>query len=293
MVFMAGVYLAEKLKNPNELLLILLAKKSIERQFMKALTKKALSTTTLAIFCSFSFIASATASQEVDDASYALGASIGNYVSSKIYEQTELGLDVKVDTVVEGVLDALYGNGKMSDEQILTHLNERVELLNAARDKRFEEVAAKNFAEGEAYLASNRSKSAVTQTASGLQYEVLSLGKGIKPLESDVVTVHYKGYLVDGTLFDDSYARNEPNRFALMSVIDGWKEGIALMPEGSKFRLTIPSELAYGKEAVGMIPPSSTLIFEVELVKVEKPGENSKGMGLSGMGMGGMMGMGH
>ncbi len=259
---------------------------------MKALTTKALSTTALAILCSFSFVASASQmSQEVNDASYALGASVGHYISGKIYDQTELGLEVNVDTVVEGVIDALRGNGKMSDEQILTHLNERVEQLNAARDAQLEAISKQNLAAGEAYLASNLSNPAVKQTDSGLQYEVLSLGDGRKPLESDVVTVHYKGQLVDGTLFDDSYARNEPNRFALLSVIDGWKEGIALMPEGSKFRLTIPAELAYGKEAVGIIPPSSTLIFDVELVKVEKPGENSKGMGLSGMGMGGMMGV--
>lgn len=87
--------------------------------------------------------------------------------------------------------------------------------------------------------------------------------------------------------------RDEPNRFALMTVIEGWQEGIQLMPEGSIYRLSIPTELAYGERQVGVIPPNSTLVFDVELMKVESPGENSHGMGLSGMGMGGMMGTGH
>ncbi|GIU19881.1 peptidyl-prolyl cis-trans isomerase [Shewanella colwelliana] len=261
---------------------------------MKMFAKTALSTTTFAVLCGLSFVVSASETrQQVDDASYALGASVGHYISGKIYSQVELGAEVNVDIVVEGVIDALKGKGKMSDEEILTHLNARVELLNAAKDARIEAISVKNLAEGAAYLANNKTNSAVTVTSTGLQYEVLELGEGVKPLESNVVTVHYKGQLVDGTVFDDSYERNEPNRFALMSVIDGWKEGIALMPEGSTFRLTIPAELAYGKEQVGIIPPSSTLIFDVELLKVEEPGANSHGMGLSGMGMGGMVGMGH
>ncbi|WP_119977120.1 FKBP-type peptidyl-prolyl cis-trans isomerase [Shewanella algidipiscicola] len=261
---------------------------------MKTITKKSLSMTTLSLLCGFSLMASASeVSQEVNDASYAMGASVGHYISGKIYNQTELGAEIHIDTVIQGMIDALKGEGKMSDEEILTHLNARAEQLNTIREQRIEDLSIKNIAAGSAYLATNKTNPGVTVTDSGLQYEVITLGSGRKPLESDVVTVHYKGQLVDGTVFDSSYDRNEPNRFALMSVIDGWKEGIALMPEGSTFRLTIPSELAYGKEVVGIIPPSSTLIFDVELVKVEEPGENSKGMGLSGMGMGGMMGSGH
>ena len=254
---------------------------------MKASLLKSCRVTTLALALSGSFFAVASESpQEVEDASYALGASVGHYISGKIYNQVDLGAQVNIDTVVKGVVDALKGEGKMSNEEILTHLNARAEWLNNAKSAKLEALANKHLAEGQAYLASNKSKAGVTATESGLQYEVLKQGDGPKPVESDVVTVHYVGKLLDGTEFDNSYERDEPNRFALMSVIDGWKEGIALMPVGSTYRLTIPAELAYGKEVVGIIPPGSTLIFDVELLKLEAPGENAHGMGLSGMGMG-------
>ncbi|WP_394132246.1 FKBP-type peptidyl-prolyl cis-trans isomerase [Shewanella maritima] len=262
---------------------------------MKSMIKHTFSMTCIAVLCGASFMASAQekAPQEVENASYALGASVGKYISSRVYSQVELGLDVEIDTVVTGVIDALKDQTRMSDEDILTHLNTRAEMLNAANDARVAAIAAENLEKGQAFLANNQSKSGVKQTDSGLQYEVLSKGDGKTPLESDVVTVHYKGQLIDGTVFDDSFERDEPNRFPLLTVIDGWKEGIALMPEGSRYRLTIPAELAYGERQVGIIPPNSTLIFEVELVKVEAPGENAHGMGLSGMGMDGMMGSYH
>ncbi|QYJ82781.1 FKBP-type peptidyl-prolyl cis-trans isomerase [Shewanella rhizosphaerae] len=266
----------------------------IESVNMKANLLKSCRVTTLALACTWSFFATASESpQEVEDASYALGASVGHYISGKIYNQVDLGAQVKVDTVIQGVIDALKGEGKMSNEEILTHLNARAEWLNNAKAAKLEALASKHQAEGQAYLAANQAKPGVKVTESGLQYEVIKQGDGPKPVESDVVTVHYVGKLLDGTEFDNSYERDEPNRFALLSVIDGWKEGIALMNVGSTYRLTIPAELAYGKEVVGVIPPGSTLIFDVELLKMEAPGENAHGMGLSGMGMGGMMGMGH
>ncbi|WP_076412258.1 FKBP-type peptidyl-prolyl cis-trans isomerase [Shewanella sp. UCD-KL12] len=259
---------------------------------MKKMTKTSLAVITgLSLFVSGFSMANDAANTDLQKESYSIGASLGKYVSSQIYSQTQLGVDVDVDQVIQGVLDSLKGEQKFSDEEILTLLNQRAEQLNSAREARDAQIAQASLKAGVEYLASNKKSAKVTETESGLQYEVITLGEGRKANPEDVVTVHYKGMLIDGTEFDNSYDRDEPNRFALMSVIEGWQEGITLMPEGSTFKLSIPAELAYGDKQVGIIPPSSTLIFEVELVKVEEPGENSHGMGLSGMGMGGMMGM--
>ena len=125
-------------------------------------------------------------------------------------------------------------------------------------------------AQGEQFLEENKLKDGVKVTESGLQYEVLKLGKGPKPKETDKVKVHYHGTLIDGTVFDSSVDRGEPIVFGLDQVIKGWTEGVQLMPVGSKFRFYIPQELGYGSRAAGSIPPYSTLIFEVELLGIEK-----------------------
>ncbi len=124
--------------------------------------------------------------------------------------------------------------------------------------------------EGEQFLAENRLKDGVMETESGLQYEVLTMGKGPKPQATDRVKVHYHGTLINGTVFDSSVERGEPAEFGLNQVISGWTEGLQLMPVGSKFRFYIPQELAYGSRATGNIPPYSTLIFEVELLDIVK-----------------------
>ncbi|MCG9728419.1 FKBP-type peptidyl-prolyl cis-trans isomerase [Shewanella sp. Isolate13] len=261
---------------------------------MKTFTKTTLAVVTgFTLFMSANSMAATELTSDVQKESYSIGASLGKYISGQIYSQTELGAEVDVDLVIEGVVDALKNNPQFSDEEILTFLNQRAEQLNAAREAAEAKIALANVTAGNEFLAENKKKDGVKETESGLQYEVISEGEGRKPNPQDVVTVHYKGFLIDGTEFDDSYKRNEPNRFALMSVIEGWQEGIPLMSEGSTYKFAIPAALAYGDKQVGIIPPSSTLVFEVELVKVEAPGENAHGMGLSGMGMGGMMGGGH
>jgi FKBP-type peptidyl-prolyl cis-trans isomerase len=123
--------------------------------------------------------------------------------------------------------------------------------------------------EGKKFLEENAHKEGVKTTASGLQYEVLKEGDGPKP-DSPMrrVTVHYEGRLTNGSVFDSSYKRNQPATFGLNQVISGWTEGVQLMPEGSKYRFYIPSELGYGSRGAGSIPPNSTLIFDVELLKV-------------------------
>ena len=123
---------------------------------------------------------------------------------------------------------------------------------------------------GREFMEQNAKNDSVVQTQSGLQYMVLKEGTGAKPGPTDEVTVHYTGKLLDGTVFDSSVERGEPATFPLDKVIAGWTEGLQLMSEGSKYRLFIPSELAYGSKGTGDILPNSTLIFDVELIKVEK-----------------------
>ena len=125
-------------------------------------------------------------------------------------------------------------------------------------------------AKGEAFLAENATREGVTTTPSGLQYEVIKMGKGKKPVATDKVKVHYHGTLIDGNVFDSSVDRGEPITFALTQVIPGWTEALQLMPVGSKFKLYIPQNLGYGSQQAGSIPPFSTLIFEVELLGIEK-----------------------
>jgi FKBP-type peptidyl-prolyl cis-trans isomerase FkpA len=128
-----------------------------------------------------------------------------------------------------------------------------------------------NKAAGTAFLAENAKKPNIITTASGLQYEVLTPGTGtVSPKATDNVTVHYKGTTIDGNEFDSSYSRGEPATFPLNRVIAGWTEGVQLMKEGAKYRFFIPSELAYGEQGAGRaIGPNSTLIFDVELIKIQ------------------------
>ena len=131
--------------------------------------------------------------------------------------------------------------------------------------------AEKNQKEGAAFLAANAKKAGVKSTPSGLQYLVIKEGAGKKPTAADAVTVHYRGTLINGSEFDSSYKRNQPATFPLNQVIKGWTEGVQLMKEGAKYRFFIPSELAYGSRgAGGLIGPNATLIFEVELISVQK-----------------------
>ncbi|MGB8357466.1 MAG: FKBP-type peptidyl-prolyl cis-trans isomerase [Bacteroidales bacterium] len=128
----------------------------------------------------------------------------------------------------------------------------------------------KNIDEGEKFLAENKKREGVKETASGLQYEVITMGTGARPGPEETVKVHYTGTLMDGTKFDSSIDRNEPATFGVNQVIKGWQEGIQLMPVGSKFKFYVPYELAYGANGTGPIPPYSTLIFEVELLDIIK-----------------------
>ena len=145
-----------------------------------------------------------------------------------------------------------------------------VRLMEELKNERFEQEFGDNKAQGEAFLDSIAKTDGVVKTESGLCYKVITAGKGAVPTNSDKVKVHYRGTLIDGTEFDSSYSRNEPTTFRANQVIAGWTEALTMMPVGSKWMLYIPQELAYGSRDMGTIKPFSTLVFEVELLEIEK-----------------------
>ena len=153
-------------------------------------------------------------------------------------------------------------------EEARAFVQARTEAIKA---KALEEKYGENKAAGEKFLAENKTKEGVVTTESGLQYKVIKAGKGEIPTKESTVKVNYKGTLIDGTEFDSSYKRNAPASFRADQVIKGWTEALTMMPVGSKWELYIPQELAYGaRETGGQIKPFSTLIFEVELLEIEK-----------------------
>ena len=190
------------------------------------------------------------------DSSYSLGMSVGlNMKDSNIIPD--------IDEFMLGMKDVLQGDKtRFTIDDAMAKLQATFE---ARAEKENEEY---RLAETE-FLAENSKKEGIKVTSSGLQYEVISDGTGTKPGVTDTVRVHYEGTFIDGTVFDSSYARNEPVEFPLAEVIPGWTEGIQLMSEGSNYRFYIPSELAYGTAGINqVIPPYSTLIFNVELISI-------------------------
>lgn len=194
----------------------------------------------------------------MDKLSYALGLSMGqNFKGSGV---DKLNADDFADALRavygEGTPAMTYDEAKQVVQEYFTNLQAKAGEMNAKA--------------GKEYLANNAKEEGVKVTESGLQYLVVKEGNGKKPGPNDVVTVHYTGRLIDGTVFDSSVERDEPATFAVGQVIPGWVEGLQLMSEGSAYRLFIPSELAYGEHGTGPIQPNSTLIFDVQLLKVGK-----------------------
>lgn len=207
---------------------------------------------------------------EAQKEAYSVGASIGTYMAGHIKEQEELGLAVDRDLIVTGFSEGLNSELKLTQEEMQTVLQSLDEKLNEKRQAQAAILAEKSLAESTAYLETNKAKEGVTTTESGLQYEVLTEGTGEKPVAADTVKVHYVGTLTDGTEFDSSVARGEPATFPLNRVIPGWTEGVQLMSVGSKYKFVIPANLAYGDRDTATIPANSTLVFEVELLDIEK-----------------------
>ena len=201
----------------------------------------------------------------MDKLSYALGHNIGHQLIGMGLQKS-----LNIEDYTAAIADVLQGRQpKMSHSEVnevlehyFTELEERQQAEAAERGK-----AAKG--EGEAFLKENAKRAGITVTPSGLQYEVVKEGTGRQPKASDTVRCHYEGTLIDGTVFDSSYRRNQPAEFGLRQVIAGWTEGVQLMKEGSIFKFYIPYNLAYGERGAGAdIPPYAALIFTVELIKV-------------------------
>jgi FKBP-type peptidyl-prolyl cis-trans isomerase len=160
----------------------------------------------------------------------------------------------------------------MTEDEIKTTIQAFGQKLMAKREEDQKALGEKNKTASEAYMTENAKKEGIKTTASGLQYKVVTEGKGAKPKADDVVEVNYKGTLIDGTEFDSSYKRGQPVTFPVNGVIPGWTEALQLMPVGSKYELYIPSDLAYGPGGTGgVIGPNQALVFEVELLDIKKP----------------------
>jgi FKBP-type peptidyl-prolyl cis-trans isomerase FklB len=199
-----------------------------------------------------------------DKVSYSIGADLGGTFKKQEF-------DINPDMLLRGFNDA-YSGGKLSlTEEEMGQVMQawQTEMRGKMEGKR-KALGDKNKTAGDTFLAANKKKEGVKTTASGLQYKILKEGKGEKPKATDTVSTNYRGTLVDGTEFDSSYKRGEPASFPVNAVIPGWTEALQLMPVGSKWQLYIPANLAYGDGGQGPIPPNSTLIFDVELLGIEK-----------------------
>ena len=201
--------------------------------------------------------------------SYALGMYLGGGNAQMLKKQA---VDFDPALVGQGVKDAMAGGKTRLTEE------EMKAVLTEVQNEKTQEVANKNKSEGDAFLAANKGKEGVVTLPSGLQYKILTAGTGAKPTASESVVCNYRGTLVNGTEFDSSYKRGQPATFPVTGVIKGWTEALQLMPVGSKWQLFVPSSLAYGENGQprGGIGPNTALLFEVELISIEKPKEDKK-----------------
>jgi FKBP-type peptidyl-prolyl cis-trans isomerase FklB len=202
-----------------------------------------------------------------DKTSYGMGYNIGSAWKRQGIEASDVNLDV----LLQGLRDATTGKSStVSDPESRELLTAFQNELRTRREAKRKELGDKNKKEGETFLAENKAKPGVKTLPDGLQYKVLTEGSGDKPTTNDMVTVNYRGTLIDGTEFDSSYKRNQPATFRVTGVIKGWTEALQMMSPGAKWQLFIPSDLAYGERGSGAnIGPNATLIFEVELVSVQ------------------------
>ena len=192
--------------------------------------------------------------------SYSVGANWGNSLKKQ-------EVDVDLEVLIRGLREAFVGQSALSDEQIRESMMALNKEIRAKQEEKRKQQGEKNKQEGEKFLAENKTKPGVVALPSGLQYKVLTDGSGESPKPGDVVTVNYRGTLIDGTEFDSSYKRGQPATFSVTGVIKGWTEALELMKPGAKWQLFIPSDLAYGERGSGpTIGPNAALQFEVELV---------------------------
>lgn len=200
---------------------------------------------------------------------YALGASLGRYMENSLKEQEKLGIKLDKDQLIAGVQDAFADKSKLSDQEIEQTLQAFETRVKGAAQEKMEKDATANEAKGKAFRDNFAKEKGVKTSSTGLLYKVEKEGTGAAPKDSDTVVVNYKGTLIDGKEFDNSYTRGEPLSFRLDGVIPGWTEGLKNIKKGGKIKLVIPPALAYGKTGVPGIPANSTLVFDVELLDIK------------------------
>ncbi|AFR05233.1 FKBP-type peptidyl-prolyl cis-trans isomerase [Pectobacterium carotovorum subsp. carotovorum PCC21] len=250
-------------------------------KWMKSLFKVTLLATTMALALNAGQALAADKAQASDTtaaakfkndeqaAAYALGASLGRYMDNSLKEQEKLGIKLDKDQLIAGVQDAFADKSKLTDEEIEKTLQGFEGKVKAAAEAKMKQDAKDNADKGAKYLESFAKEKGVKKTESGLLYKVEKEGSGNVPKDSDTVVVNYKGTLVDGSEFDNSYKRGEPLSFRLDGVIPGWTEGLKYVKKGGKIKLAIPPALAYGENGVPGIPANSTLVFDVELLDIK------------------------
>jgi len=228
--------------------------------------KKTLIALLVAGAASYSFAAEPLKSLETQEqkVSYSFGLVFGKRMTNDLP-------DLNVDVFVQGLKDAFQGKAALlTDDQVGKILEEFQRDMQQQQIEKVQEMGATNKKSGADFLVKNKDKEGVVTLESGLQYKILTEGKGAQPGLSDVVKVHYTGSLIGGEVFDSSVERGEPVTFPVNGVIAGWTEALQLMPSGSKWQLFIPAELAYGANGNRSIGPNETLLFDVELLEIEK-----------------------
>ncbi len=203
--------------------------------------------------------------------SYSIGIDIGKSFN-------EQSITLNEDAFLAGVRDGRNAKkALMTDDEIRDTLLALQTEMAEKHKAEAKKVSMKNQADGSSFLEKNKKHDGIVTLPSGLQYKVITEGKGTKPKATDTVTTHYRGKLIDGSEFDSSYSRGEPVSFAVNGVIPGWTEALQLMSPGSKWELFIPADLAYGEQGIGgTIPPHSALIFEVELISIKEVEKTAK-----------------
>lgn len=201
---------------------------------------------------------------EMDKVSYVIGAQLGQKFKAQ-------GIEIKIEPLIGGLKDTMAGKKlALSQDEIQQVLVSFQQRMKVKQEERRKAEAAKNLAEGTAFLEVNKAKKGVKVLPSGLQYKVVREGTGKSPTVDDKVKAQYRGIFINGKEFDSSYKRNKPSEFLVKGVMKGWTEALQLMKEGSKWELYIPADLAYGEQGRRNIPPNSTLLFEIELLEVVK-----------------------
>lgn len=197
--------------------------------------------------------------------SYTLGANIGANI-----KRQEVELDYEM--FMKGLKDSVAGNTALTDQEMRDVMTSFQRDIRAKMEEKRRLQGEKNKAEGDKFLAENKTKDGVITLPSGLQYKILTPGQGESPKSNDVVSVNYKGSLIDGTEFDSSYKRNQPSTFNVAGVIKGWGEALQLMKPGAKWQLFVPADIGYGERGSGQkIGPNAVLLFDVELLSVNPP----------------------